>query len=108
MLHVTVTAVLLRHTLHTLQGSVRVNQETGELKLSVTINAKAQGRDVTMEAVNDLKQLSGTSKMFICTNNPSIFDVLAALEPCSHRACFASNTRWSRPHSDGHVRGRGV
>ena len=37
-----------------------VNQETGELKLLVKINAKAQGAEAKKsKAVKDLKQLSG-------------------------------------------------
>jgi hypothetical protein len=44
----------------TVQGRVDVNQETGELKLLVKINAKSQGAEAKKsKAVKDLKQLSG-------------------------------------------------
>lgn len=42
------------------QGRVDVNQETGELRLLVKINAKSQGAEAKKsKAVKDLKQLSG-------------------------------------------------
>jgi hypothetical protein len=45
---------------------VDVNQETGELKLLVKINAKSQGAEAKKsKAVKDLKQLSGTHMMLI-------------------------------------------
>lgn len=48
----------------TVQGRVDVNQETGELKLLVKINAKSQGAEAKKsKAVKDLKQLSGMQTM---------------------------------------------
>jgi len=42
-----------------LQGKVRVDQETGELKLLVKVNSQGAGVDQRAKAVKDLKQLSG-------------------------------------------------
>lgn len=42
-----------------LQGKVRVDQESGELKLLVKVNSQGAGVDQRAKAVKDLKQLSG-------------------------------------------------
>eukprot|EP00775_Hariotina_reticulata_P003759 gene3759-4018_t len=46
------------------QGKVRVDQESGELKLLVKVNSQGAGVDQKAKAVRDLKQLSGGERSF--------------------------------------------
>jgi hypothetical protein len=49
-----------------LQGKVRVDQESGELKLLVKVNSQGAGVDQRAKAVKDLKQLSGNQSSMGC------------------------------------------